>query len=308
MTGMVTPFTSSNENGNLFCICESDLVMICNIIVDKGSLIEAAVGMRLNRNNPVELHPFFLLDIDSSQPSNSDMTDIDLPLGFEAVGDYDPPVQARIFVYHSNIIPLKSKRYSKLQRSISVPDMREIPSLRRVHSSPSKLNYPENRIPLCLCRGVCPITQNPFKPNDMVYVLKTDSHNIAQTKSVSCISALGLKRLAQRSSEGTFGDPLRRVEQTDLTLKHSYDAYVIYDDPSACDGPSDSPKMADRVEADSPDQEDHVQAFKTTSQMSQNIVMILKLTLFFTLFSFFIYIYFVFFHIENSFNMYTVIV
>eukprot|EP00493_Phyllostaurus_siculus_P004370 UN04391 len=48
MTGMVTPFTSSNENGNLFCACESDLVMICNIVVDKGSLIEVAVGMRLN--------------------------------------------------------------------------------------------------------------------------------------------------------------------------------------------------------------------------------------------------------------------
>ena len=46
------------------------------------------------------------------------------------------------------------------------------------------LFWADNRIPLCLCGGVCPITQNPFKANDMVYVLKTESHNIPLRKSV----------------------------------------------------------------------------------------------------------------------------
>ena len=83
--------------------------------MDKGSLIEAAVVMRLNRNNLVELHPFFLLDIDSSQPSASDMTDIDLPLGFESVGDYDPPVQARIFVYRKKKLNILTNIFFRLE-------------------------------------------------------------------------------------------------------------------------------------------------------------------------------------------------
>ena len=51
--------------------------------------------------------------------------------------------------------------------------------------------------------------------------------------------------------------------------------YSSWDDPSACDEPSDSPKMADRVEADSPDQEDHVRENHQIPDV-QNLEMELK--------------------------------
>jgi len=243
MTGMVSPVPLhrspiSPSYGNLVCTCESHLIMICTIFVDEGSLVEVAVDMRLNRENPVDLHPFFVINQNLPESSQSSIDRSLSPLGFEAPGDYEPPVRARIVICRGPPIPDISSgselnAHFKLDHSTSVPNMRCAPTLRRVKSSPSALHYSENRIPLCLCSGVCPITQNTFKPNDMVYVLKAESHNVALRKSIGCISALGLKQLAQRSFEGTFGDPLRRVEQTDLTVEQSYDTYVMYDDLSA---------------------------------------------------------------------------
>jgi len=245
----------SGARRNLFCDCINQSRMRCKITVEPDSLHAAAVFRRLDRNNPMELQPFF---IDPDLAGTSLAREV-LPLLFRETGSQ---VTAEIWVDSSrkhllrhwaessheaedsekvSVKPIRRKkpyssspRITELHRVNSSPQLSheiiesEPPRLRRSRSAPEALHYATNGIPMNLCGedAVCPITQMPFEPGFVVYVLKSEVSNIALGKEVVCLSASGLKSMSIRSSK--FVDPLKRENARPLGL-NDYEKYVLLD-------------------------------------------------------------------------------
>lgn len=82
----------------------------------------------------------------------------------------------------------------------------------------------------------CPIMQEEFKVNDVVYVLKRDVLDVEANKPVVCILAEGINGWANTEEavlSGGFTDPLNRVEGR-LTIAHDYEAFIIIQNPETC--------------------------------------------------------------------------
>jgi len=246
----------SGARRNLFCDCINQSRMRCKITVEPDSLQAAAVFRRLDRSKPMELQPFF---IDPDLAGTSIAREV-LPLLFR---DTSSQVTAEIWVDSSRkhllrhwpdetnemedsekliVKPVRRKKsYSTspqvtgLYRVDSSPQLSHAsiesdpPSLRRSKSAPDALQYATNGIPINLCGqdAVCPITQMPFEPGDVVYILKSEVPNIQLGKEVVCLSTSGLKSMSIRSSK--FVDPLKRENQRQLTIENDYVKYVLED-------------------------------------------------------------------------------
>jgi len=230
MTNMVV---ATGPFRNIFCRCRTRIQMICVIYVRKGSVAERAVEMRLDRSNPGDLPPFYVMEIaSSSQDVRS------APIMFEN-SECQPRVYAQIEIETHHDRPSPNSP-STLTRSFSEPSLtREDPKLDtsnvpRSPSSPSRFRYPTIFIRLRQCTGdsndaVCPILQTPFKHNDVVYILKADTENVRAGREIPCISALGLKRLRTASDDETFIDPFRRLDGARLEFS-DYSAYIAIKD------------------------------------------------------------------------------
>jgi len=225
MTNMVMV---GDPKRNLVCNCQTESYMVCNIYVAPNSLEESAVMMRLDRTQTAEqLLPFFILEI-VSNPEDV----IPDPIMFND-GSCEPPVLCVINVIH-NTLPQQSAeairglmRPMKKSQSDSELIKYDRKKLPRSESSPSRFTYPTRPLPFRQCTpDACPITQNPFQVNDIVYILRSDVESVNQGKAVPCISAIAMKQLAAEDSDGEFHDPLRREEDY-LTLHADYISYVL---------------------------------------------------------------------------------
>jgi len=214
MTGVIH---SSGDKKNLNCKCVGSERMECTIRVRLKSLEHEIVIRRigtLHHRPPADkLKPFFVI------PEYSGIYGTALnSLYFKHTHCY-PPVIAEINVAIDKL-PLQ------IQRS---------------QSAPALWHYSYQSIRQSLCtdggsNGVCPITQEDFRDNTIVYVLKTDERKVQEKKSVVCISAEGLRSLMQTSGsdDKSFRDPLNREEGRLLKLA-DYTPYVIFeDDPRKC--------------------------------------------------------------------------
>jgi len=232
LPGIVIPFDAEDESRqNLMCSCISYDHMICMLWVQPDSFAHQVVLRRLDRSDPNELRPFYVLN-DAAMSSS-----MEPPIYFENA-ECDPRVYARIDIsLRHDRLPMGTEiQFRKPQSEIDLFRAKEIVT-RELNSAPASLHFPTRRFPLSLCNqgsddAVCPIEQMPFKANDIVYVLKQDRENVEQRKPVCCISALGLKKIQRNSDDGIFREPLRRVEGSHLTIENDYDAYVIFDDTS----------------------------------------------------------------------------
>jgi len=248
MTNMVM---AGDPKRNLVCSCQTESYMVCNIYVAPGSLEESAVMMRLDRSQTADqLLPFFILEI-ISNPEDV----IPDPIMFND-GSCESPVLCVINVIHNTLPQQSAEAIRALWRPIkrSQSDSKLIQydrkTLARSESSPTRFHYPTRPLPLRQCiPDACPITQNPFRVNDIVYILRSDAENINQQKAVPCISALAMKQLAAEDSDGEFHDPLRRENGEYLTLSSNYISYVLV---GSCGGSSSGDPGPSGVHAEDP--------------------------------------------------------
>jgi len=236
---------------NLFCHCEAYDLMVCFIVVRRGSLQAQAVEMRLERGDPNRLRPFFIAP--QLHPSDEP------PIYYE-YSLCSPAVYADIRIeYNDEHSPLLEDVPLPLMRANSAPSLPQLESAfsglssrntdaasapsrqnykerkRRV-SSPDRFHYPVLNIPLGQCGSegssntvVCPITQDDLSGFDIVYILKADRQKVKNGDCVVCISAGGLRKLASSVAGDAFIDPLRREgeNQEKLLTIDDYDAYII---------------------------------------------------------------------------------
>jgi len=222
---------------NLVCRCVSDENMICDIIVKTGSLEDAVVKDRLDRNDRQRLIPFYIFE--TPEASSQELS----PILFDD-RNCDPPVLCEIRVIEKSTDDLytsETNNVGALTRSQSDSAIDTSTegsnSITRSASSPERFRYSTRPLPLRMCvRDTCPITMNEIRIHDIVYILKIDAGAIKSGKSVPCISAFGLKKIAQASSDGTFKDPLRRaVDENEILSLSDYDPYVIVEASGSCD-------------------------------------------------------------------------
>lgn len=182
---------------NMFCRCLDNETMECRIIVPDNSLEQQVVNRRLDSSDPEALRPFWV-----------------------AVQRADRP-----FMYHdhTSVPPIYC---------IIIVEVEQMPArFSRSQSDPYLYRYPSRTIPVTQCTennpgAVCPITQQPFTHNQIVYVLKSERSKVKQGLPVSCISAEGLRKYS-RMKEGQFKDPLKREGDKMLNIKDNYHAYTI---------------------------------------------------------------------------------
>merc|ERR1719354_217706 len=195
---------------NMACLCETDILMRCVIKVNENSIPCDIVRSRLDRTNLARLLPFF------PYMTPQEMDPFRCPIGFRQ-GDCEVTA----------IIEMEITEY----RAQSLDEQPRVSSMPRSDSSPSMLHYPDRRIPMRLCNAgagesVCPIMHTPLDRGSIVYVLKQDRKKLADNQPVICISAEGLRKLADHSEDGQFVDPFHRVQQR-LSISSDFDAYVV---------------------------------------------------------------------------------
>lgn len=246
----------SGPNANIFCFCApfeslSPIWMICGISIDtdtpSGQERVDIIGERLG--NEDDMLPFFLMEDYSHSPlppivyaypgcRPTVYAEIMIfPAGMEESW-FDPPSTPNMWPpYDGPPVPPEStvepKSGMNLKRTKSWPTQTMSITIQRAFSSPARLNYPHKIISLsqCTCGSpntVCPITIEPFRPGQFVYVLTSDEFMLSTGKSVPCFSAEGLAQLAKRSPGG-FKDPLRRTDRS-LLIRRDFAAYFVYDD------------------------------------------------------------------------------
>merc|ERR1719483_1626861 len=188
----------SEPERNMFCRCLSHETMECRIIVPENSLEQQVVSRRLERSDPEALRPFWV--------------------AVQTVG--------RTLMYDdkTSVPPI---------HCIIIVEVEDLPArFVRSQSDPYRYRYPTRIIPVTQCTennpgAVCPITQQPFTHNQIVYVLKSERAKVKQGLPVSCISAEGLRKYARMKDRGEFKDPLKREGDKMLNIKDNYHAYTI---------------------------------------------------------------------------------
>jgi len=209
----VVVFNSKAQN--LFCYCPPLLPnrMICVIRVRPNTPESRAVARRLDTEDVENLHarlsPFFLTFLDR---------DWIRPILFFGT-DCNPRVLAQIIV-----------RQDPTQR------------ITRSQSAPSILHAEIKRMPLRLCKDVCPIMMTSFYHFQTVYVLKSDIEDVESRKEVQCISAEGLRKYSKSRDNSQFQDPLRRTGEKMLSIADDYHPYILYDDEASCEQ-DNTPKL-----------------------------------------------------------------
>jgi len=229
---------ATGSNRNLYCQCLTNTRMYCIIYVKPRSIQEILVNRRLDlEQDPQILLPFFIMPQSESGPNAV----------FFALRDCLPRIFCQIYIQQDANTPQaisvessqqehyrmkRSRSFSTDSRTYSPQGAREssLP-IARSNSSPHRIRFPPRSISLLLCGdAVCPITQDPFKDNDIVYVLKEESEHVTQRKSVICFSAKGLNQLATKQASNQFEDPFRRKQGSPLSISTDYDAYRVVDE------------------------------------------------------------------------------
>jgi len=210
---------------NMFCRCIEATRMVCEIIVRPGSFQDRIIANRLNRNNLERLRPFFIW----MTVGNYDIETA--PIAF-VLSDCAPPVYAEIIVDRS-MGP--APPISQSLEDIPTFNEYDEPPLRRVSSSPAIAHYPTVHIPPDSCLNqACPITWEEFEDHDVVYILRSDWPKLANKEPVLCISAFGLRQLANASATGPFiRDPMHRGPGL-LTIRNDYIAAILFRPQSSC--------------------------------------------------------------------------
>lgn len=244
---MVVP---TGPKRNLWCSCDrDDYNMDCVIIVQPGSLQETVVRSRF-QVAPESLRPFLMFNVIFTEEGTT------IPEFMFENSICTPPVYAFMHITSDLILEIKppmQRRNSapaRLNQQLNAPNV----PLRRTQSSPSLIHHPIKTIPLALCgedSAVCPITQNDFKRNDMVYVLKTEIPKLESGKAVCCVSAEGLRALS-RMNEGSFIDPLKRAQEAMLTMAN-YESRTVVAPETGEAGPSCSNKPRPKRQRQDPE-------------------------------------------------------
>jgi len=215
MTGIIN---SSGDTKNLNCKCVESEKMECTITVRFKSLeheiVRRRIGSFSSRPPADKLTPFFIIP--------------------EYSGIFGSALINNLYFKHTLCYP-------PVIAEINVAINKLPPQIQRSQSAPALWHYSFRSIRQSLCtdgssNGVCPITQEDFRDNTIVYVLKTDKLKVEEKKAVVCISAEGLRSLMQTSGsdDKSFRDPLNREGGSLLKLE-DYIPYVIFeDDPRKC--------------------------------------------------------------------------
>jgi len=262
----VIPF---GPTSNIFCMCASEMHMICTIIVTSLERQTAVQGRVSPGLTPLELYPFFRED-----PSANNVQFVH--------PDAEQPVRAEIVVFaqgggssfrniNRSRSPL-SGSYERLPRwprplltqtesapAFYDPADESEPEYHfpydRSNSAPSTIHYPDQRLPLSICtegrKGLsCPITLKEFEIGQIVYILKKEREKALSGHAVNCISAEGMAKLKEDAHPlETFRDPLRRTGDSLLTISGDFEAFILS---------TDLPKKGN--EESEEDEEEHVQS------------------------------------------------
>jgi len=258
------------ESANIHCSCISQFRMVCTITCrspEIRNIISARIGNSRTRR---ELLPFVrvawpplpfigsldLLEYVHPQSMNS-IVIAEINIQLEGYFNFRSGTSDRQFASSvsstrnplmqgtygtlprwNRPLPLRSQSDPALSSELSDPalssdSVSELSALlERQSSSPSRLHYANQMVPLRVCTGgsgdaVCPITLNPFEYGQVVYILKQERDKALRGESVSCISAEGMNKLKRESGSGQFRDPLRRTRDALLTIADDFEAYVI---------------------------------------------------------------------------------
>lgn len=183
-----------NPNRNIWCRCISQLIMICGIFVEPNTREDSIVEAKLNRQDMLNMKPFYLLPSIFSDPPSILSDKSSMRVIFDpSSGLGDDRVSAEI-----NVMTMKSC------------------------------------IPISMClQGnngpICPVSRKPIRAGDSIYLLSSDFQKALdrKIKSVLCISTPGLRSLAYLG-RGYFEDPFRRMKGEKLTITGNYATYFVF--------------------------------------------------------------------------------
>lgn len=209
-------------NRNLFCRCFNPTWMQCSIWLKTLSHEFGVVSRKLDRTNPEAMFPFRLYtSVDNEDEDMNQSIVYSYPFR-------QPPVYAAMRV---EIVPPNWP-------SDPVPQPRDRTPADQIRggtqSAMGQFHYPDKVIPLKLCTDGqntgCPITTTEFEVGQYVYIIKDDIQKVGEGKCVPCISAEGLRKLAntmQSRLQMGFVDPFRRRDGALMSIAADYEAYLI---------------------------------------------------------------------------------